>query len=220
MTPDSVRAQVEDVLNRLIGTSLSVRQFHPTVKKGVGGSVTIGRPQSSPMALKDVSYDEIYRDMDVNEAYDVKMIDGGLLIFQYRFNGEPKLIKHRLAYFPNPIMPTIDEAPALYEEDELYGDIVAKRLVRFPIRFDYAPDDYVDSSHPASHLTLGQYEGCRIPVSGPVGPSSFVSFVVRNFYCRAYKRHKNIFDKNPPPLSKITSISTNELRMTHFVHGR
>ena len=220
MTPSTVRAQVEDVLNRLIGTSLSVKQFHPTVKKGIGGVVSIGRPHSSAVALRDVSYEDIYRDIDSNEAYDIKLIDGGLLIFQYKFSATEELRKHRLAYFPSPALPTIDDAPGLYEEDELYGDVVAARLVRFPIRFDYAPDDCIDSIHPSSHLTLGQYEGCRIPVSGPMGPFTFTSFIVRNFYCRAYKRHKNAFEKSPPAMARIETISVNEKRMSHFVHGR
>lgn len=220
MTPSTVRAQVEDVVSRLIKTSLSVKQFHTTVKPGPGGAIRIGRPTSSAIALRDVSYEDVYRDIDTNDAYDVKLIDGGLLIFQYRFDADERLLRHRLAYFPNPVLPTLDEAPGLYEEDELYGDIIARRLVRFPIRFDYAPEDCVDSVHPASHLTLGQYEGCRIPVSGPMGPSAFMSFIVRNFYCRAYKRHKNAFDKSPPALTRVETISANEKRLCHFVHGR
>jgi hypothetical protein len=220
MTPDAVRAQVEDVVTRLIRTSLSVKQFHPTVRSSLGGTVLIGRPQSAAVALRDVSYEDVYREVDGNEAYDVKLIDGGLLSFQYQFDGSGALKKHRLAYFPSPVLPSIDEAPGLYEEDEIYGDIIARRLVRFPIRFDYAPDDCIDCVHPASHLTLGQYEGCRIPVSGPLGPSAFVSFVIRNFYCRAYKRHKNAFEKSAPALARVETISSSERRMSHLVHGR
>jgi hypothetical protein len=161
-----------------------------------------------------------YRELDENEAYDVKLIDGGLLLLQYRFNEAGKLLQHRLGYFPNPTLPTIDEAPDLYEQDELYGDIVARRLVRFPVRFDYAPADHKDVVHPASHMTLGQYENCRIPVAGPVGPFTFGTFIVRNFYCRAYTKHKNTFDKNPPALERVECITLAEKRISHFVHGR
>jgi hypothetical protein len=220
MTPSSVRAQIEDSLSRLILTSLAVRQFPPSTRTVQGGFTKIGRPKSSALALKDVNYEDVYEDLVSNEAYDVRMVDGGLIIFQYKFDGADVLIRHRLAYFPSPILPTIDEAPALYEEEELYGDIIARRLVRFPIRFDYVPSDHVDGLHPASHLTLGQYEGCRIPVAGPLGPSAFVNFIVRNFYSRAYMRHKNKFDKNPPALPRVETISGLERRMCHFVHSR
>lgn len=220
MTPGSVRAQIEDSLSRLILASLAVRQFPPSTRMDRGGVTHIGRPQGSALALRDVSYEDVYRDLFANEAYDVRMVDGGLLIFQYRFDSDAVLIRHRLAYFPSPVLPSIDEAPGLYDDDELYGDIVARRLVRFPIRFDYAPADHVEGLHPASHLTLGQYEGCRIPVAGPLGPSAFVNFIVRNFYGRAYIRHKNKFDRNPPALQRMETISALEARMCHFVHSK
>lgn len=36
--------------------------------------------------------------------------------------------------------------------------------------------------NPMSHLTLGQYENCRIPVSSAISPYQFISFVMKNFY--------------------------------------
>jgi hypothetical protein len=73
--------------------------------------------------------------------------------------------------------------------------------------------------HPASHLTLGQYENCRIPVSGPLGPNSFGMFILRNFYCRAYTKNKNTFDRRSTALVRNESISKAERRLTHLVHG-
>jgi hypothetical protein len=219
MSPDGVRQQVEDFIQRLIKASLSAKQFYPSVRS-VGDAVVIGRPQSTAIALRDVAYEDVYREIDSNDAYDVKLVDGGLLIFQYQFNATDMLAQHRLAYFPSPTLPTIDDAPDLYEQDELYGDIVARRLVRFPIRFDYAPAQRADVVHPASHMTLGQYENCRIPVAGPLGPVSFGTFIIRNFYCRAYTRHKNKFDRRASKLERIETISEAERRISHFVHGR
>lgn len=37
-----------------------------------------------------------------------------------------------------------------------------------------------------SHLTLGQYENCRVPVTAPLTPYWFVAFVLRNFYHTAF----------------------------------
>jgi hypothetical protein len=117
------------------------------------------------------------------------------------------------------VLPTIDEAAALYEQDELYADIMAQRLVRFPIRFDYAPRQAKGIVHPASHMTLGQYEYCRIPVAGPVGPNTFAMFVIRNFYFRAYHKNKNTFDRRCVALKRSETISGAERRLTHIVHG-
>jgi hypothetical protein len=166
-----------------------------------------------------VSYETVYRELDANEAYDAKLVDGGLLLLQYRFSANGNLLQHRLGYFPSPVLPTVDEAPELYECDELYADIIDRRLVRFPIRFDYAPEQHTDVVHPASHLTLGQYENCRIPVSGPMGPNTFGLFIIRNFYGRAYTRHKNKFDRRTERIERLESITRAELRLSHFVHG-
>lgn len=219
MSPEGVRRQIADLLDRLIASSLSVKQFFPSLRKGDTGCLLIGRRQSSAVALRDVPYDDIYRELDSNEAYDVKLVDGGLLIFQYRFDGSGELKQHRLAYFPSPALPSVDDAPTLYEQDELYGDILDRRLVRFPIRFDFAPDKRVDVLHPASHLTLGQYENCRIPVAGPLGPYAFATFIIRNFYYRVYTRNKNTFDRRTPPLARLETISDSERRISHFIHG-
>lgn len=220
MNPSGVREQFADLIARLIETSISVKQFSPSVRTVVGGETLISRRVSSGIALRDVPYEVAYRELDLNDAYDIKLVDGGLLLFQYRFDVSGKLLQHRLGYFPSPALPTVDEAPGLYEKDELYGDIIDKRLVRFPIRFDYAPGQHTDTTHPASHLTLGQYENCRIPVAGPLGPSTFGMFIIRNFYSRAYTRHKNTFDRRFVHLDRFESISKDERRISHFVHGR
>jgi hypothetical protein len=220
MSPKGVREQFADLIERLISSSISVKQFSPSVRTVAGGDILIGRRASSSIALRDVSYDDAYKELEANEAYDIKLVDGGLLLLQYRFNAAEKLLQHRLAYFPSPALPTVDEAPELYEQDALYGDIIDRRLVRFPIRFDFAPEQHADLVHPACHMTLGQYESCRIPVSGPMGPSAFCMFIVRNFYCRAYTKHKNSFDRRFVSLDKIESITNAERRLSHFVHGR
>lgn len=219
MSPDSVREQIMDLMNRLIKASISVKQFTPTVRTVEGGAIQIGRRPRTTVAMRDVPYEDIYRELDANDAYHVKLVDGGLLLFQYSFRPDRSLAQHRLAYFPSPVLPTIEDAPALYEQDELYGDITARRLVRFPVRFDYAPDEKVDVLHPASHMTLGQYESCRIPVAGPLSPSSFGMFIIRNFYFRTYKKNKNNFDRRPIKIDRTETISANEQRITHIVHG-
>jgi hypothetical protein len=219
MSPESVRKQISDLIDRLLIASMSVKQFQPKFLTVEGGAIQIGGRPKTSVAMRDIPYEDVYRELDTNESYHIKLIDGGLLLFQYSFDADKTLSQHRLAYFPSPTLPTIEEAPELYEQDELYGDITARRLVRFPVRFDYAPAAQVDVLHPASHLTLGQYEDCRIPVAGPMGPSSFGMFIVRNFYFRAYKKNKNNFDKRPIQLERHVTITAQEQRITHLVHG-
>jgi len=220
MSPNELNEQLRSVIGRLILANLSVKQRQPLVNEQHGGSVSIGAVRGTTVALKNIPYEDIYQELDANEAFHVKLVDGGLLLFQYLFDKNQILKKHRLCFFPNPNLPTLEEAPGLYENDELYGDITSQRNVRFPIRFDFDPSASIDVEHPVSHLSLGQYENCRVPVEGPVGPNAFVVFIVRNFYTRAYRHHKNSFDKKPTRLGRASTITSAERRTTYLVNGR
>lgn len=70
-------------------------------------------------------------------------------------------------------------------------DVVDPRIVVSPMRFDYdgRADIAKNIEHPLSHLTIGQYQNCRIPVSRPLMPSQFISFIIRNFYHTAYHKY-------------------------------
>lgn len=219
MNSNGVLSQINELTRRLILASLCVKHFHPTVKKLKQDQLAIGMRVAQTIALKDLTYDNVYEEINGNEAYHLKLIDGGLMAFQYLFDSSGQLVEHRLAFFPCPSLPSADDAPALYQEDELYADITSRRIVRFPIRFDYSPGSHRDVVHPASHMTLGQYDSCRIPVSGPVSPSSFGMFIIRNFYARAYTRNKNTFDRRTASMARVETITGAERRVTHVVHG-
>lgn len=219
MKPDSVRRQIVDLIERLLVASVSVKQFYPSARTVEGGAIQIGSRAGTTIAMRDVPYEDVYRELDAHDAYHVKLVDGGLLLFQYLFRPDESLAHHRLAFFPSPVLPAMEEAPTLYEQDELYSEIRARCLVRFPVRFDYAPGHMAVVPHPACHLTLGQYESCRIPVAGPLSPSSFGMFIIRNFYFRTYNKHKNTFDRRPLRIDRRETISDVERRVTHVVHG-
>ena len=220
MTPQGVRQQLRDVYSRLILTNLSVKQFHPKEQLLPGGGVSIGSLPLGSISLRDISYEQIYTEIETKDGYHIKLPDGGLLIFQYTFDGVGALTKHRLCYFPSFVLPTVDEAPHLYENDELYGDVILKKLVRFPIRFDYDPGAHKDVVHPKSHLTLGQYENCRIPIDGAVSPNAFVMFLLRNFYSNSYRKRKNTLDKKSHHIPTMSTLTIEERRIAHFITGR
>ena len=218
MTPDECHQQIRVVVERLIKSSLSVQQKLPSFRRLAGGAATIGaNAHVSSLSLRDIPYAEIYKELATSESYHVKLVDGGLLIFQYEFAAGSQLAKHRLAYFPPPLLPTFDEAPALYERDEWYADVVEHRIVRFPVRFDFDPSAYQDVVHPKSHLTLGQYTNCRIPVTNPLRPKTFLVFVLRNFYHRAFRRNMNLFEKHIVGGAIDDCISVAERGIPHLV---
>lgn len=220
MTLQGVRKQLQDIYSRLISTNLSVKQFYPKEQMSPGGGVSIGSLPLGSISLRDISYEEIYIEIESNDGYHIKLPDGGLLIFQYTFDSAGTLTKHRLCYFPSFSLPSVDEAPHLYENDELYGDVILRKLVRFPIRFDYDPGAHKDVIHPVSHLTLGQYENCRIPINGAVSPNAFVMFLLRNFYFNSYRKEKNKLDKKPHYIPKMNTLTKLEQEIAHFMSGR
>lgn len=219
MNISGVRSQLQNVYRKTIETSISVKNFQPRETNSAAG-FAIGELSNSSVALKDIAYSDIYKELDQNSIYHLKLADGGLLSFQYFFCAKGTLTRHRLCYFPSPVLPSVDEAPYLYENDELYGDVTEKKIVRFPIRFDYDPASHKDVDHPRSHLTLGQYQNCRIPVSSPVSPNAFLIFILRNFYFRAYKRYQNKYNKKLPHIERISTLTYTESQISHFVPGR
>lgn len=179
--------QAQSVTVQLVRMGLSAQQHFPSVHE-IGNSIreiTIRNSDALSIALRNVSYREIYLAIDAAGAYNVKLLDGALLQMSYAFD-HTVVAKHRLAFFPSPDLEEYQNNPDIYSEDELYADIVEKGVVSFPIRFDY--DSTPPSGHPRSHLTLGQYRNCRIPVTAPLTPFVFVAFILRNFYNTAFDR--------------------------------
>lgn len=217
MKVSDVRTQVGEVINRAIESGLSMRQFYPSCVQQ-GDLELVGYLSNTSIALKNIKYSNIYSELDGNDLYHIKLPDGGLLVFQYTFDANSGLLlKHRLCFFPSPKLPTIDEAPELYGDDLCYGDIMLERIVRFPVRFDFDPDNSKDVVHPKCHMTLGQFDNCRIPVSHPVSPNTFMLFVLRNFYGNALKRKSNIFGRRMKRCSPALTISPREQEMPHLM---
>lgn len=213
---EKVRHDLECLTADLIGLGLADDQNFPAAKQ-VGPDlweVSFHGAEAIALAMGDIEYSDLYQELFANRSFSLKLIDGGLLQLSYRFDND-NLIKHRLAYYPSPNLRSFQEDPDVYLREELYVDIVSRRLVPFPIRFDYDLKAAKDVAHPSCHLTLGDVEGCRIPVHCPLTPRQFVEFVVRNFYqtdkyefVSKLPSHKHFFD---------VSISANEKKLIHLV---
>ena len=195
LTPKSICGQIKSLTNDLIISSLCEAQNFPSIKKLSKKITEIGITHSdNSVFLKSISYAEMYQEVLNRNAYNIKMIDGALLTLLYRFKNN-KIVAHRLSYFPAPDLVAFQNEPELYMTDEIYMDILDKRIVTVPLRFDFDNEKaYKPIEHPISHLTLGQYENCRIPVSSALTPYQFITFITVNFYHTAHnKNHFNIY---------------------------
>lgn len=186
MTPNEALKDIQTITSDLISYGLSDHQNFPSISMVHGQAIiSFDGHHESSKALKNISYEKIYTYLLENRQYNIKLLDGGLLQFLYCFEGDD-LIKHRLCYFPSPSFEPFQNEPEIYLDDSLiYADITLKSVLPVPVRFDYAPNDAEVLVHPASHLTLGQYKNCRIPVSSPLCPSAFSNFIIRAFYFNA-----------------------------------
>ncbi len=214
--PDDILKEIREVTSELIKVGLSDEQNFPSDKSdGNIRAVSICGHHDLSITLKNIPYKAIYEELIKSKLFNIKLIDGGLVQFMYTFfNNE--LIKHRLAYFSSPFLESYQNDPEIYEDDDLYADFIQRNIVSFPIRFDYDIDNekHIVISHPKSHLTLGQYLNCRIPVCSPVTPSTFILFILRNFYNTAFKSFDStvaITDTFLP-----TDIDPSEARIPHL----
>ena len=192
LSPVQVEDQINQLVAYLVQTSLSDSQ-HYAFRRPLRDNfeeVTFRNAGYISGALKDRAYDSIYRELAERGAYTAKMLDGALIQMMYIFSGVT-LERHRLAFFPAPHLEEFQNDPDIYLEDEIYADIISRGKVPFPIRFDYdaRSDVHVKLEHPKSHLTLGQYKNCRIPVTAPMTPFWFIDFVLRNFYHTAFAKY-------------------------------
>ncbi|HHX70820.1 MAG TPA: DUF2290 domain-containing protein [Gallicola sp.] len=191
MKPKDIHKEINEVTEDLISIGLCEDQNFPSFieKNGNIISISVSEFESSKL-LKNVDYISIYNELKSKRNFNIKMVDGAMILFQYEFQNS-ELLKHRLSYFPSLSLLEFQNNYEIYEIDELYADVIEKQIVTFPMRFDYDSREevYKVVDHPKSHLTLGQFKNCRIPVSAPITPNRFIHFIIRNFYHTTYKKY-------------------------------
>lgn len=220
MTPAQTLRQIGELTETLVGLSLSNEQNFPSTHGDIKRDfeITVSTAAGMSIALKNVAYCDIYSELEKGRCFNIKMLDGALISLRYRFK-DGEVAEHALSYFPHPNLEHFQNEPEIYLEDEIYADIVAKNIVTFPIRFDFSndPKKFIEIDHPYSHLTLGQFENCRIPVCSPLGPLAFGSFILRNFYNTAFRKYSEKI-----PRSEIgfkNTITANERKIPHIISG-
>jgi hypothetical protein len=212
----SIKVELDQILSSLIRQGIADDQNFATLRPHPAGcfEVSFSGAEHLSIAMVDVPYDEIYSEIAARRSYSIKFVDGGVVQLSYFFEQE-ELKKHRLAYYPSPLLRSFQECPEDYLADQLFLEIVARRIIPFPIRFDFDPSTASDVVHPVCHVTLGDVLGCRIPVSKGLTPRVFFDFVLRNFYSAGGYEFWN----GLPAVSHTFSatITNNERAIVHLV---
>ena len=217
LTPKSLKEDIDGLISELIGCGLCDDSNFSAIRSFVGGAnVTFSGAEHVYIALGDIEYTDIYHELADKRSYNMKLVDGALVQMMYRVEDD-RLLQHRLAFYPSPTLLPFRDDPESYMGDELFMEIVRRRIVPFPLRFDFdARDDvHVDVAHPQSHLTLGDVKGCRIPVSAPLTPRWFIEFVLRNFY--QTETHDFVSGLPKHKIHFQTTITANETGVMHMV---
>ncbi|WP_251135123.1 DUF2290 domain-containing protein [Exiguobacterium sp. s127] len=216
MTSKITKSEIDDIITTLITHELCINQNFTSLKPiGSNNIVSWGQINDLSIVMKNVEYEEIYESLDREANYNFKLIDGSLVQMMYKFNNREELISHRLGYFPSINLYSYEDNPEIYDVHDLYADILKKNTLPTIFRFDYDedPELYVELDHAKCHATFGQFENCRIPVSGPISPKKFVDFIFRYFYHKAMK-HYNLNFKCENQL--LETITDDERNLIHF----
>jgi len=185
-SPERISADLVKETNAAILTLVEVgladRYNFATVQRRPGEIAVSAPVPTDSSVIKNRPYPEIYHSQLKRDAFNILFLDGALVQIGYKFD-DNQLLTHRLAYLPAPDLEPYQTDPAIYVQGVPYLEAVGHQVVAVPLRFDYdVRPGVATEQHPASHLTLGQYKHCRIPVSGPVTPVAFLEFIVHNFY--------------------------------------
>ena len=163
---EKVFRELKKVTRELIRCGLAEEYNYPVIQQM---DIVWEKYQNISLYLRNMDYSTIYDEIEKNHNYNVKLPDGGIIQLMYRFNRTGKeLISHRLGYYPSPSYELYQNDPELYDVDYIYGDILNKSVLPVIIRADYNRDpEESELHHPYSHITLGGYKNCRIPVDRP-----------------------------------------------------
>ncbi len=178
---EKVFEEVRKATQELIRCGLAEEYNLPIMRNN---EIVWGNYTDISLYLKNMEYKDIYGEIERSRNFNVKLPDGGILQLMYRFDGRGmRLLSHRLAFYPSPSYEIYQNDAELYDADYIYGDILNKSVLPVIVRADYSNEEvHSETHHPYSHITLGEYKNCRIPVDRPISPLQFVKFVMEHFY--------------------------------------
>ena len=216
MTPGKALDQINRLIVHLVEIGLADDQRFAFRRDKEVVEITFDSAGLVTRALRGIPYVDVYGSFVRDRVFNAKLLDGALIQMMYTF-ADNVLIQHRLAFLSAPHLNRFADDEDAYFHDELYVEILEREIDPLSIRFDYdsRDDRHTDLLHPKSHLTLGGYKHCRVPVSSPLTPYRFIDFVLRNFY----RTDSTNFADELPHFSDTlsTSITPAERGLVHVV---
>jgi hypothetical protein len=152
-------------------------------------------------ANPNVSYEELYLAGSRESQYNILLKD--FSFFQF---GAGSADGVRFAYYPNPFLGAAPDAVAELQEmqdyvaegiidmDEFLHQISEIRRPQHPplVRYEYSKQQYVEATHPCSHLHLGFHGENRWPVRRHLTAQAFALLIFRLFYLEFWMSAESI----------------------------
>lgn len=178
---NNVLKEIKLITTELIRCGMAEEYNYPVIREQ---EVVWNKYSDISVYLRNLDYKKIYEEIESVKNYNFRMPDGGMFQLMYRFDRRGReLQSHRLAFYPSPTYEIYQNDCELYDNDDIYGDILNKSVLPVIVRADYNKAEIKGNvHHPYSHITLGDYKNCRIPVDKPISPLKFVNFIMEHFY--------------------------------------
>ena len=175
MRPTALVSQINELLAELTGKGLVANPTSAIQRRCANGRVEVTFPKWKDLAVvRRDRYTHDYNNIARSRAYNAQLVDGAFVQMNYLFAGA-ELERHRLLFLgpPHP-----QAAPSANVGTSQHGGPATV------VCFDFDGQEHRSGSvaHPKSHLTIGLYAHCRIPVSSPLTPVQFLDFILRHFY--------------------------------------
>lgn len=184
------------------------------------GSITISDEFKRLARDETVTYENLYLEGLLGGQYNFQLADYSF--FQFGITGIGAL---RYAYYPNPFLGSSRQAISELAElrsyvdegaldvDEFLRRVSELRYTQHPplVRYENAPSQYVELSHPCSHLHIGHYSENRWPVRRVLTPLAFTLLLLKLFYADFWREGEEI-------ASGLERLSLDEVLATSKQH--
>ncbi len=131
---------------------------------------------------KHLPIDIVMNTLLEKKEYNILLYDRAIIQYEFIIK-EGKIIKERLIFIKKHNYLWPKEEIAGKDMDNFGDDWYVQELgIPVVIRIDYDIANHEDIKHPITHMTLSNYDECRIPMLGSVSLYNFINFILNFFY--------------------------------------
>ena len=210
-------SEIQKDFNLVLNTLLEkkyMRDYNDFSVKDVNKKLSlVTRPnrqnESNILFDRETSISSIADILLCNREYNLLLYDKGIFQFEFEISNG-KIIKERFVFIKKQNKLWNKDEISFLDNDEIAEDWFINEIgIPIIIRIDFDEKNYVEMKHPMSHMTISNYDECRIPMQGPISISKFVNFVLNIFY----NDNIEILDCS---YDEIITISNKEKQLLHF----